>query len=198
MKVEVVGFEPDVAEELRGAANYFAKILFHGNMANKISLTVYREPALAVEGECWPEDDKHRTFGIEIRDGDADDDVISTLAHEMVHCKQWARKQFNEKPFLVTSRDASGAEAVEVSVKRYWEGEVWKPQPGEHPYFDCPWEIEAYGRENGMVARWIDFRNKRKKNKNDKVTVATAVCSLSDSSPDDSECCSDSYYYGGA
>jgi hypothetical protein len=41
-------------------------------------------------------------------------------------------------------------------------GEIWKPKGKEHHYYDAPWEIEAYGREVGLMHHWIMHTEKRK------------------------------------
>jgi hypothetical protein len=37
-------------------------------------------------------------------------------------------------------------------------GEVWKAKRKEDDYFDSPWEIEAYGREVGLYAKWVQYK----------------------------------------
>jgi hypothetical protein len=62
--------------------------------------------------------------------------LLTTVAHEMVHVKQYARRELH------------GA-----------DGQVWL---GKHyntkkvSYWDQPWEIEAHGRETGLFVRWAE------------------------------------------
>jgi hypothetical protein len=64
--------------------------------------------------------------------------TLLTLAHEVVHVKQYATGELRDYR------------------KRYhrtrWQGKV----VDEHEvyYYDLPWEIEAHGREGGMYIRW--------------------------------------------
>lgn len=59
-----------------------------------------------------------------------DENLFSTLAHEMVHVKQYAKGQL--KP--VSRRDGT------KSFK-------WLGRMVNKDYFDCPWELEAFSRE---------------------------------------------------
>ena len=56
--------------------------------------------------------------------------LLETVAHEMVHVKQYARGELTE---------------------RSWQGKLVKPN---QEYWDHPWEIEAHGRETGLFVRW--------------------------------------------
>jgi hypothetical protein len=38
-------------------------------------------------------------------------------------------------------------------------GVVWKPARKEDPYFDAPWEVEAYGKEVGLFQRFFKHKN---------------------------------------
>jgi alpha-L-arabinofuranosidase len=61
--------------------------------------------------------------------------VISTLAHEMVHVRQMFR----------------GELTVKNSLDR-WNGKTF---PHNYDYYNCPWEIEAYGREVGLTHKYL-------------------------------------------
>lgn len=61
------------------------------------------------------------------------EETLSTLAHEMVHAKQYALGQLRHGDDGVT----------------YWLG---KPVVPEH-YYDAPWEIEAFSRERLLANR---------------------------------------------
>lgn len=71
---------------------------------------------------------------------------LKTLAHEMVHVKQYALRELTKN--LVVSRGGK------VSMVSYWKGEKYKAKRKEDEYWDCPWEIEAYGREEGLYRRF--------------------------------------------
>ena len=60
-----------------------------------------------------------------------------TVAHEMVHVKQYSR-----------------GELFEIRPQRHrWKDAIVK---GDVDYYDLPWEIEAHGREVGLFIRWCE------------------------------------------
>ena len=61
--------------------------------------------------------------------------LLETVAHEMVHVKQFARRE------LHPSNDE-------------WYGKTYNPK--KVSYWDLPWEIEAHGREVGLFVRWCE------------------------------------------
>jgi hypothetical protein len=73
---------------------------------------------------------------------------LQTLAHELVHCKQYYK---NELGFTY------GEKGKEITL--------WKKTVVDHRnihYFDLPWEIEANGREYGLWRRYRTFCLKHK------------------------------------
>jgi hypothetical protein len=66
-----------------------------------------------------------------------------TVAHEMVHVKQYARREITD--YVHSNGVASKA--------KYWK---WKDRmvSDATDYWDLPWEIEANGRECGLFIRW--------------------------------------------
>lgn len=67
-------------------------------------------------------------------------DFMRTLFHEMVHVKQYAKKEFK-------------AMANEDGVYR-WNGQ--RIDTNKIDYWDEPWEIEALGREEGLLYQFLD------------------------------------------
>ena len=61
--------------------------------------------------------------------------MLMTLAHEMVHVKQYARRELHP-------------------VNDTWCGKTYNPK--KTSYWDLPWEIEAHGREVGLFVRWAE------------------------------------------
>ena len=60
--------------------------------------------------------------------------LLTTVAHEMVHVKQYVRREL---------------------VGDYtWQGKTINPKRCD--YWDQPWEIEAHGRECGLFVRWAE------------------------------------------
>jgi hypothetical protein len=65
---------------------------------------------------------KPRSFTIEVNRNESQSEILKTLAHELVHCRQYAQSELNE----------------EMTV---WHGK--KINSDEMPYEEQPWEIEA-------------------------------------------------------
>lgn len=91
-------------------------------------------------GYCLPaghaNTSRPRDFEIEINKYLDMRTMLETVAHEMVHVKQYARK-----------------ELFETSAGRHrWLNEWY--EEGKVSYWDLPWEIEAHGRECGLFVRW--------------------------------------------
>ena len=89
--------------------------------------------------------DRPREFELEIHKNMSLRKVLETVCHEMVHVKQYARGELYE-----SSRIA----------KHRWQGKWLHKDPD---YWDCPWEIEAAGREAGLFIRWCEKEGLGKK-----------------------------------
>jgi len=83
-------------------------------------------------GYCLAE--TYNDFELEIDKGLRLRRLLETVAHEMVHVKQYARKE------LMNDHD--------------WLGKTYNPK--KVSYWDLPWEIEAHGREVGLFVRWAE------------------------------------------
>jgi RNAse (barnase) inhibitor barstar len=139
-------------EEIKNAAEFYAKILLPKKMAEDIILDIEFDPELDNMAECVCEEDKKnpRIFTISLRCKDDDDEVLQCLAHEMVHLKQSAKNEY-ESEFGVSR------------PKHKWMGKTVRFKKNEHRYFDAPWEIEAFGRERSLYDRYMDQKDDAKK-----------------------------------
>ena len=134
---------------LQEAAEFFANQLMDPRMVRNLTIDIEVNSSLEVEGECVDEDGirNPRWFTIGLKSQDIND-MIKTLGHEMVHVKQHAKNE------LQTGHAVAARGGLKIYSK--WMGEIWKPKAKEDAYFDAPWEIEAYGREVGLYAKWIN------------------------------------------
>jgi hypothetical protein len=73
---------------------------------------------------------------------------LRALAHELVHCKQFYRKELG-----VT---------VETFAAKYtqWKGKA--VNENDIDYDMRPWEVEAVGLENALLRRWEEFKEDEK------------------------------------
>lgn len=84
--------------------------------------------------------------------------IFRTIAHEMVHLKQYATGQLG--PYLIATKSISGKRLTATR----WEGKLYKTREDDsddNEYYDSPWEIEAYGREIGLYRRWRKSRGEK-------------------------------------
>ena len=87
-------------------------------------------------------------YGRERTDTEWAHEILKTLAHELVHVKQYVMGEltWRERGLL-------------------WKGHLYTPENlGE--YFDTPYEIEAFGRERGLLvcflATWTEIEKEMK------------------------------------
>lgn len=108
------------------------------NLEFNIKLTTLKDAC----GYCLATDDadsnRPREFDIEINKNQPLRTLLETVAHELVHAKQFARGELYQSS---------------VTAKHRWQGEWVEKNPD---YWDLPWEIEAHGREVGLFVRWAE------------------------------------------
>ena len=157
MQITVEGFNKKVTQELREAAEFFAYQLMDSRMVRNLTLDIEKYRDLEDPGEVVNEDGTYRSrwFTINIRASKEDEDPVKTLAHEMVHVKQYAKRELRKS--ICVGKGLRQRRAV------VWQGEPWLPKRNEDAYWDAPWEIEAYGREVGLYHKWVQHYNTKKK-----------------------------------
>ena len=155
MQINIKGFNKKLTEEIREAVPFFADILMDPRMVRNLVIDIERTAKNDVQGECVDEDGirNPRWFTINLRAGKDDEDPIQTLAHEMVHLKQHAKNELQSGCMVPTKGG--------ITMRSKWNGKIWNPGRKEDPYYDAPWEIEAYGREVGLYQRWVNHYNEK-------------------------------------
>lgn len=144
MQVHIRGFrDREMTSLLKDAAEFYAKKLMHKNLTNYLQIDIIRKKLdTRVDGFCEIVDPEYkpRIFTIEINSNIRKKrDVFETLAHEMVHVKQYATR-----------------ELVYPARGNYQRWMGFDYNDGEVDYWDEPWEIEAYGRSVGLFSRFVD------------------------------------------
>jgi Zn-dependent peptidase ImmA (M78 family) len=121
------------------ALEYYAKNLFTPQLLKHIEITVkfvkfadYHHGLVTVED--YNVLGSPRSFLIEINKSDDNETKLISMAHELVHVKQYARNELNE----------------EMS---YWRGNYVNSD--EIPYDQQPWEIEAETRAKELYAKFL-------------------------------------------
>ena len=104
----------------------------------EFSRNLYKEDGIL--GEVDFDDTNHRPkeFTMTVDSSVSRRRIMETIAHEMVHVKQYAK-----------------GELVDLSRcgSTKWQNNL---VDSETNYWDLPWEIEAHGKELGLFIRWAE------------------------------------------
>lgn len=139
MFIEVIGGSKSQKNHVEKMVAFCAKKLMP---KMNLDITVNLCKPTGAMGYCLEAEDK-RTFELEIDKSQSLRSLLETVAHEMVHVKQYARRELNPN-------------------KEVWMGKTYNPK--NINYWDLPWEIEAHGREVGLFVRYCE-ENKLAKHK---------------------------------
>lgn len=90
---------------------------------------------------CVIDTENLNTFEVSLDKGMSLRKKLLSVAHEMVHVKQFTRKELQHTQW--------------VNIQT-WKG---KRYDINKIYWELPWEIEAYGREVGLFNQWIEAKN---------------------------------------
>lgn len=133
MFVEVIGGSKSQKTHVSRMVEFCVKTLMP---KMNLDITVKLCNPTGAMGYCL-EEDNNRTFELEIDKTQSLRGLLETVAHEMVHVKQYARHEMKEP--------------------RVWKGKILSK---DIEYWDLPWEIEAHGREVGLFVRWCQDTGK--------------------------------------
>jgi len=155
MLVSVLGAKDrNLTKLLKLATQSFADKLLSPQMIKNISLTVVIKNKMQAGGYCDYKEEGlplPRSFVIEICRTKKKIHMFSVLAHEMVHLKQMATGEMKDK-------------YIKTRYVTVWRGDNYEDDVS---YWDQPWEMEAYGLENSLVAKFLiehnQFKNLRQR-----------------------------------
>jgi len=148
MLIKTIGRPSHVSLSIiKKAAYFYGKYLIGGGkLFNNIRLTIQFEKVKSDAGDyayCdWTDDNNNcREFQIGIDRTLSKKETLLALAHEMVHLKQYAKGEMKDiwRPVRMVK----------------WQGERYLHE--EMDYWECPWEIEAYGREKGLYFKFLTY-----------------------------------------
>jgi hypothetical protein len=140
MKVTIVNCpDRDFKPYVKDAVEFYAEQLIpDGRIRNVCTTKVRFNSKIEEYGfasvQSFNSKNQPRKFLIEIHPGIGVRAILETLAHEMVHVKQYITGETND----------------ELSK---WHGR--KINSDAVDYWDHPWEIDAYGREPGLTYKFI-------------------------------------------
>lgn len=143
MHIEVISRSKERAGLIEVLAQFYAKELKIQN--SKYRLTIYTVSGLekkdGMRGVIGLIEPGHLSMAVDSRLGT--EQMFRTVAHEMVHAKQWVRGQ------------------VKQYQKRNGELDLtWMNRKYKCAYYDRPWEIEAYSRESVLANKVLQIFNK--------------------------------------
>ena len=126
------------------ALDFFADSLLTKQLSKHIIVNVIFRRSLDVLGITTVDDynlsGKPREFIIDINLNQTEEEILRTLAHEMVHVKQYAKGQLDDEG-------------------RHWCGEKLY---NELQYHEQPWEIEAHDIGDILLMEYMERCNGRK------------------------------------
>ena len=131
-------------KEIRYATKFFLSKLMTSRLIKRLTLfIVFNSDEKDTKGSCEYLDtnDRPREFKIICKPSLSRPEILRTIAHELVHVKQFARGEMKEYLFKNAVR--------------------WNKQTIFHEdidYWDYPWEIEAFGREIGLYAKYVEHK----------------------------------------
>tara|TARA_B000000557_G_C20782223_1_gene447029 strand:- start:1044 stop:1475 length:432 start_codon:yes stop_codon:yes gene_type:complete len=134
MFIEVIGGSKSQKNHVEKMVAFCAKKLMP---KMNLDITVNLCKPTGAMGYCLEADNK-RTFELEVDKSQPLRALLETVAHEMVHVKQYARRELDPN-------------------KEVWMGKTYNPK--DVNYWDLPWEIEAHGREVGLFVRYCEENN---------------------------------------
>ena len=132
MTIRITGGTKNQKKYARSMVKFCIKTLMP--RMKTLDITVKLKNPNGAMGYCLELDD-NRTFEIEADKKLRLRKLLETIAHEMVHVKQYARRELHP-------------------VHNTWCGKTYNPE--KVSYWDLPWEIEAHGREVGLFVRWAE------------------------------------------
>ena len=145
MKVNINNIDdPDREAVIRAAVLFYGKKLLP-ILHKKITINIEYNKDIPVEFEAetnWVDKNVFpKVFEISLCRGVKNfRKIVQTLAHEMVHVKQFAKGEIYDHKYRRTFK--WGSRSFNIDKEDYW---------------DLPWEIEAYGRELGLFVKFKEY-----------------------------------------
>ena len=157
MRLQIDGGSKTHQRHCRQFIRFFSNRFFtkEVNKQIRVKLRFVKKPDIGYEDDCanveWMDNNRQpRRFVISIYMPERVNlkNVISALAHEMVHIKQFVKNELIDLP-------STNFRITVFKNKKYNISRV--------SYYDQPWEIEAYGRERSLTREYLERVNLAKK-----------------------------------
>lgn len=150
MRLQVEGGTEIHRRHCRQFVKFFSKRFFSADLSKQIRvrLKLVKKSFIDYDDECaqmeWVDNNRQPrrfTISINIPPKPSLKYIISTLAHEMVHVKQFAKNELVDLP-------STNYSVTMFKNRKYNLSRI--------EYYDQPWEIEAFGRERGLMKEYFE------------------------------------------
>jgi RNase P/RNase MRP subunit POP5 len=150
MKVYITGKAENISNrEIRDAVYFYLKRLLGDSMSRKITLDIVIEKDLLKTYEMYAAispleaDPRPKHYELEIDAKLPKKQFLVSLAHEMIHLKQFAKDQMRD---------------LETKKMTRWLGEYYVEENID--YWARPWEKEAHDNEIGLYEQYLSEKDK--------------------------------------
>ena len=131
------------------AMKFYASKLMTHRLSDSLTVFVRFKTDIPYAGLCtWLDEPRRpKEFAITINPDMADDPIEQTLAHEMVHVKQYAKGELKDLlsyPDLVV-----------------WQGSRRHCDNDGADYMSLPWEIEAFDKERTLYLEYMSNNGRK-------------------------------------
>ena len=149
-----LSYDNVLAEKLISATKFISKELMSFKKLSRLKLKInVRRTTLGTKTLGQVENDEKlyapKEFKIELNSNQSTSEMISTLAHELVHVEQDVSKRLVYKFWSDDNK-----------VHVYWKGKELG-EASQIPYRERPWEVEAFSKE-GILADMFLIPNSTK------------------------------------
>jgi hypothetical protein len=150
MNIDIAGRSKTICRaELMFAAGFFAQYLMGTRLVKNLDIALFVKNMDGIaDGFCHPYEcgKNPRAFEISVNAKKQRHKILQILAHEMVHVKQYAKNELKSDNPLSAS----------------FAGKAYKITSSLEDYLNYPWEIEAFGREQGLYLMYQIFLKQEK------------------------------------
>lgn len=147
MIIHIKGMPNNVSKEIcKESVKFYGEQLLSKRLNNNIRVfVVFEKLPNPINAFCQWTDDNHvcREFLITVNKKLNKKTTLIALAHEMVHVKQFAKKEL--KDYL-------------RSEKVRWKGKIFHLE--KIKYWSCPWEKEAYKKDKILYEKYKQSKKK--------------------------------------
>lgn len=123
----------------REAVRYFATQLLSKRTLNNITIRLIFSDEIRDCATCVQ--NNKRSYTIIVKNNMGVRKTLLSIAHEMVHIKQWATGEMKDY--------------IRIAEKCRWQGKRYNSNDDNDDYWSQPWEIEAFGREIGLYKTFM-------------------------------------------